>query len=129
MDSRTFDALTRGVGSRASRRIALQGLVAGLLGLSISRSVAAQTDEAVSAERGCRVKRCKKNTLGQNCLDNRGNPRNRNCCQGLKCSNTRGRCVWKNGHGGGGDYCRNSNDCNQDFFCGKNQCLPNNCLQ
>ena len=128
MDSRTFDALTRGLSSRASRRIALRGIAVGVLGLSASQRAAAQADDAVAVERGCRVRRCRKNTLGQRCTDNRGNARNRNCCQGLKCSRTRGDCVFKNGHGGPGDYCRNSNDCNQGFFCQKNQCLPNTCI-
>ncbi len=128
MDGRTFDALTRGLSGHASRRIALRGMAVGLLGLSMSQRVAAQADEAVAVERGCRVKRCRKKTLTQSCLDSQGRARNRNCCQGLKCSNKRGDCVWKNGHGGPGDYCRNSNDCNQGFFCQKNQCLPNTCI-
>jgi hypothetical protein len=125
MDGRKFDALARNLGNPTTRRVTLQGLAVGLLGLGVNRHAAAQDDGAVAE--GCRVKRCKKKVLTQPCLDRNGQPKNRNCCQGLKCSNKRGDCVWKNGHGGAGDYCRNDNDCNQEFFCQKNQCIPNTC--
>lgn len=126
MDGRKFDALARNLGSPTSRRRTLQGLAVGLLSLSVNRQVVAQDDAAVGAE-GCRVQRCKKQVLRQPCLDRNGRPNNRSCCQGLKCSNKSGKCVFKNGHGGAGDYCDGDNDCDIGFFCKKNQCIPNSC--
>ena len=122
MDGDRFDGLARAVGRGATRRAVVGGLLAGLLGLRAARPAAAEVTAA-----GCRPQACRKATLRQSCLDARGNPDNHRCCQGLKCSNTRGDCVFKNGHGGAGDYCRTSNDCDQRFFCKKNQCLPNSC--
>ena len=127
MDSRKFDSLTRNLGNATSRRRTLQGLAVGIVSLGVGRQAVAQDEAAVVGEGKCRVKRCNKQKLTQPCLDKNGNPKNRNCCQGLKCSNKRGDCVWKNGHGGAGDFCRNSNDCNQEFFCEKDQCVPNTC--
>jgi hypothetical protein len=123
MDGRKFDALTRNLGRPASRRLTLQGLAVGLLGLGVGRDAAAQG----VADEGCQVKRCKKATLKQRCLDRNGRPNNHACCQGLKCNNRRGKCVFKNQSGGAGDYCRDDGDCNIGFFCKKNQCIPNSC--
>ena len=122
MDGRSFDALTRGLTHQASRRLAVTGLVSGLLGLGIFQGTDAQTE----AE-GCQVRACRKKILRQNCLDRNGNPENRQCCPGLKCSNRRGQCVFKNDHGTAGDFCRNTDDCDFGYFCKKNQCIPDDC--
>jgi len=126
LDDKTFDALIREAGTRRNRRAAVKGLVGGLFGLGLAREATGAQGRAVGAE-GCRIQRCKKAVLGQPCTDSRGNPANRACCQGLKCSNTRGVCVFKNGHGGGGDFCRTGNDCDQRYFSKKNQCIPDSC--
>jgi hypothetical protein len=125
VDDRRFDAIARNLGSQASRRVALQGLVGGLLGAGLAQRAAAQGE--VGTEGGCHPERCTKKVLGQRCTDKNGQPRNRKCCDGLKCQNKRGKCVFKNDHGGPGDYCRSDNDCNQRFFCKKAQCLPDQC--
>jgi hypothetical protein len=123
MDDKTFDALTRGAGNPTSRRAAVVGLVGGLFGLGTAGQAAAQD---VGIE-GCRIRRCKKQVLDQDCLDRNGRPDNGACCQGLKCDNSRGVCKFKNGSGESGDFCRNDRDCNNGFFCKKNQCVPNKC--
>lgn len=123
MDDKTFDALIRGAGSMKSRRAAITGLVGGALAVGLGRQAAGAQ---VSAE-SCKIKRCKKQVLLQTCTDSRGNPDNHKCCQGLKCSNRRGVCVFQNGHGEAGDYCRTNNDCDQSNYCKKNQCIPDQC--
>ena len=123
MDDKTFDSLIRTAGTRNSRRAALKGLVGGFLGFGVARGVAGAQVEAEA----CRIQRCKKQVLDQPCTDSRGNPDNHKCCQGLKCDNRKGRCVYKNGHGGAGDYCDVRDDCLRDFFCKKNQCVPDSC--
>lgn len=127
MDGTRFDALVRDAHRRTDRRAALKGLVGGLLGLGIGARADVGTRAAEVAAAGCKVQTCRKQTLNQSCTDRRGNPDNHQCCEGLKCSNKRGVCVWKNSHGGPGDYCRTTNDCDRDYFCKKNQCIPNSC--
>jgi hypothetical protein len=124
MDGRNFDALARNLGNSASRRRTLQGLAVGLLGLGVGRGAAAQGDAATE---GCQIKRCRKGAPRARCLDRNGRPNNHACCQGLKCNNKKGKCVFKNRSGGAGDYCDGDGDCNVGFFCKKNQCIPNSC--
>ena len=123
MDGRKFDALARNLSNPTNRRRTLQGLAVGALGLGISREAVAEVEDE-----GCRIRRCRKAALKQRCLDSRGRPNNHACCQGLKCSNKKGKCVFKNGHGGPGDWCDGDGDCDGDLFCKKNQCIPNSCL-
>jgi hypothetical protein len=72
MDSKTFDALTRGFGAQRSRRDAAKAFIAGLFGLGIARGASAQ----VGAERA---------TCGQDCNNSS------DCNAGLRCSG--GICV------------------------------------
>ena len=123
MDHRKFDALTRSLGNPANRRVTVQGLAVALLGLGFNRSASADEVEI----EGCRIDRCKKKVLGQDCLDSRGRPDNHKCCQGLKCSNSKGVCVFQNDHGEAGDYCRRTDDCDRENCCKKNQCVPTKC--
>ncbi len=123
MDDKTFDALTRTAGRPTTRRTAVLGLVGGVFGLGTARQVAAQ---GAGAE-ACKIKRCRKQVFGQDCLDRNGRPDNRDCCSGLKCDNRRGTCVFKNDSGQAGDFCRDDRDCDLGFFCKKNQCIPNSC--
>lgn len=127
MDGTTFDHLVRNALTPTSRRRALLGIAGGMLGLAATRDGSnAATAGSVGAE-GCRIERCKKSVLDQDCRGRDGRPDNHNCCQGLKCSNKKKRCVFKNGHGGAGDYCDIDRDCDVDYFCKKNQCIPNSC--
>ena len=77
MDTKTFDALARGFAAQRSRRDAVKGLVAGLMGLGVARGAAAQ----VTAQRA---------TCGQSCSGSE------DCNAGLRCSRPNDRngiCV------------------------------------
>ncbi len=108
MDGKTFDALARGFGSQRSRRGALKGIAAGLLGLGTVRGAAAQ-DPGFDVQRvGGELARC-----GENCS------RTDQCNAGLRCS--RGRCIAR---GDSRDNCRTSRDCERDFeICRNRECV------
>jgi len=92
MDSKTFDALTRGFGAQRSRRAALKNLAAGLMGLGLARSASAQ----VSVERA---------TCGQSCSTSS------DCNAGLRCSRAGERdaiCV---------NVADSRNSCNRNINC------------
>ena len=63
VDDRRFDAIARDLGSQSSRRVALQGLVGGLLGVGLAQRAAAQGE--VGTEGGCHPERCTKKVLGR----------------------------------------------------------------
>lgn len=105
MDSTTFDALTRGVGAACTRRRALGGIAAGVLGLAAARTAAEAVETA-----GCAKK-------GDDCLNNYG------CCSGLKCKvegkEEIGRCVDKNNSD---DRCKRDSDCRKGEVCKNKRC-------
>lgn len=106
MDKETFDRLTRGVGLARSRRQAVAGLAAGVLGLTGLGRAAAQ--EAVPQARG---------DCGDDCL------RNTDCKPGLKCSrpgSDRGRCVAKNDSN---RSCSDDRDCPNFEECRSRRCV------
>ncbi len=126
MDETAFDTLVRNSLVPTTRRRALLGIASGMLGFAATRGSSGAAAGGVEAQ-GCRIQRCKKSVLDQECRDRNGRPDNHNCCQGLKCSNKKKRCVFKNGHGGAGDFCDGDRDCDIGNFCKKNQCIPNSC--
>lgn len=105
MDRETFDSLTRGVGKTCTRRSALAGLMAGVLGLGVAKQVAAEVSTEKCAAPG---ERCFRNT---------------DCCSGLKCkggnpdTGQSGNCVDKNG-----SRCRRDGDCRRDERCDNGRC-------
>jgi hypothetical protein len=105
MDSKTFDTLTRGFGSRRTRRHALKGLAIALVGLGGARSAAAQ----ITAQRA---------TCGQRCeLD-------ADCNAGLRCSRPQGSngiCVAELDSR---TACNNSSGCSRNFeACRNGRCV------
>jgi hypothetical protein len=105
MDRETFDALTRGIGKQCTRRSALAGLAAGVLGLGAAKRVAAEVS----------VESC--GDYGDKCLSNT------DCCTGLKCkggdrtTGQVGRCVDKNAK-----KCRADQDCKRSERCVRGRC-------
>jgi hypothetical protein len=105
MDSKTFDALTRGFGAQRSRRAALKSLAAGLFGLGIARTASAQ----VSVERA---------TCGQSCENSD------DCNAGLRCSRpdtNDSMCVAERDSR---DSCDRNIDCDRNFeVCRNDRCV------
>lgn len=104
MDSKTFDALTRGFGARRNRRDALKSFAAGLIGLGAARGASAQ----VTVQRS---------TCGQRCdVDN-------DCNAGLRCSRPSGSdgiCV---AIADSRDTCSRNIDCSRNFeLCRSRRC-------
>lgn len=115
MDSSQFDRLTRTIGEATSRRLALRGLTAGLLG---AVGVGASLGEADARRRRC----------GDQYT---GCERNKDCCRGLKCRMFRdanaealfpGVCAYKRGCGKKNNYCRKNRDCCRKFRCRGRKC-------
>ncbi|MGH2618340.1 MAG: hypothetical protein ACRDJC_24180, partial [Thermomicrobiales bacterium] len=103
MDSNKFDALTRGFAAQRSRRDALKGLAAGLLGLGVAGEAAAQ----VGAER---------QNCGQPC-DNSSD-----CNAGLECRNSDGDDVCVR-IGDSRTSCNRNSDCTRNTeLCRNGRC-------
>jgi hypothetical protein len=104
MDSKRFDALTRGIGATRNRRDAMTSLVAGLLGLGLAKGTSAQ----VSAERA---------TCGQSCSSNS------DCNAGLRCSTSGGSSICVNIADSRTSCNRNSN-CDLNYeLCRNGRCV------
>lgn len=105
MDGKTFDALTRGVGADCTRRRAIGGILAGVLGLAATRDAAQAVETAKCAKKG------------DDCL------RNSDCCSGLKCDLSGGgkigECIDKNNSD---DRCRDDRDCRKGERCVNKRC-------
>jgi hypothetical protein len=125
MDSSQFDRIARSFGAAASRRTALRGLAAGLLGaVGLGSSLDAIEARRRRRRRGDdRNRRCGAQYDG--CNDER------DCCEGLVCirlSNPNaeqkfeGTCGYKRGCGKKNDYCRRNHECCRSFRCRGKRC-------
>ena len=93
MDRNAFDSLVRGFGSRRSRRAAVRGLAAGLLGLGAAKGAAAQV--------GIQARTC-----GQFCEGDA------QCNAGLQCGATSERCF---AIPDSRTHCNGNGDCSRTF--------------
>ena len=95
MDSKKFDVLTRGFGTQRTRREAVKGFAAGLLGLGVVRGASAQ----VSVERA---------TCGQSCTVSG------DCNAGLRCVDTgsSNQCIAIRDSN---EPCNENSDCANDY--------------
>jgi hypothetical protein len=113
VESTQFDRLARSVATAATRRGALRGLAAGLLGAA-GLGVVRQDASA----------RCGRQYDG--CNDNK------DCCHGLNCKtlqapraesgNFKGVCAYKRGCGKRNDFCQKNKDCCRNFRCNNKRC-------
>ena len=105
MESTRFDDLARGLTRAATRRRAMAALAAGALTLGLG-GAAARADEVTPLD--CRPKSCNKKPKGKSCK------KDKDCCLGLVCKSK--KCQFKNNHGGPGDWCKSSGDCDNKFY-------------
>jgi hypothetical protein len=120
VESTQFDRLARSVGAATTRRTALRGLTAGLLG---AIGLGASASEARRRGRRNRGRRCGAQYAG--CFDGR------DCCDGLICQNLTnpstqdlfpGTCAYRRGCGKKNDYCDKNRDCCRRFRCQGHEC-------
>jgi hypothetical protein len=115
MENEPFDSIARRLATGSDRRTAVKGLAAALAGLGIARvaAPAAAAEEVGTEDCGGKRDRCFAN---------------RDCCSGLKCkggdrsTGAVGKCVFKNGHGGKGDWCKKDSDCDRKLQCSRRRC-------
>ena len=112
MENTRFDRLARFVGAAGSRRAALRGLAAAMLGFAGLRA-AGEAD----------ARRCGAQYAGCN--------NENDCCTGLICkeltnpnaqSNFKGTCAYKRGCGKRNDFCRSNRECCRQFRCRGQRC-------
>ena len=113
MESTQFDRLARTIGAAASRRTALRGVAAGLLGAA---GLGALHRDASA--------RCGRQYDG--CNDDK------ECCNGLTCktlqapraesNNFKGVCAYKRSCGKRNDFCQKNKDCCRNFRCSGRKC-------
>ena len=142
MDGRTFDVLVKRAGQACTRRRALSGLAAALVGLPAAKRAAAQVEVAACSKKGdncftnyacCEGLKCRipeGDEFGQ-CIDKNDSDRkcrdDRDCRKGERCKN--GRCKNKNskdGNGNKGDRCNTNNDCKSGLRCKDGKCKDEN---
>ena len=124
MDSNHFDRLARSFGMNASRRTALRGLAAGLLGATGLGTVITEVDARRRGNRNRnRNRRCGDQYAGCNS--------EKDCCEGLICKELTnpgadagfdGACAYKRGCGQKNDYCGKNRDCCRQFRCQGKRC-------
>lgn len=120
MDSTHFDRLTRSVGAATTRRAALRGLAAGLIGVAGIGAGLTETDARKRSkgrcgkrEQGCKTKK--------------------DCCEGLICKKIQPAgeavseafdnvCAYKRGCGKKNAYCDKNRDCCSKFVCQRHRC-------
>jgi hypothetical protein len=128
-----FDALARSVGAGATRRSALRGVVAGLLG---SIGLAAVLDDADAQNRRRRRRRNRRRSGRRNCgAQYAGCNTGGDCCTGLECRELRnpsaeqnfdGTCAYPVGCGKKNDFCEKNRDCCRRFRCRGRKCRRRN---
>lgn len=133
MDDTRFDALARTVGAVTTRRTALSGVAAGILG---SVGLAAVLDDVEAQNRRRRRNRDRRRGGRKNCgAQYAGCNKGGDCCTGLICKELRnpsaeanfsGTCAYKRGCGKKNDYCDKNRDCCRKFRCGGRKCKRRN---
>ena len=127
MDSNQFDRLTRSFGAAATRRNALRGLAAGLLGATGLGATLSEIDARRRRRRRNRNRRCGAQYAGCNS--------ERDCCEGLICQELKnpgaeaefsGTCAYRRGCGKKNDYCQKNRDCCRQFQCKGRRCKRRN---
>jgi hypothetical protein len=127
MDDTRFDALARTVGAVTTRRAALGGVAAGILG-SVGLAIVLDDVEAQNRRRRRNRRRGgRKNCGAQYAGCNSGG----DCCRGLECRELRnpsaeanfdGTCAYRVGCGKKNDYCEKNRDCCREFRCRGHTC-------
>jgi hypothetical protein len=128
-----FDALARSVSAMTTRRGALRGAAAGILG---SMGLAAVLDDADAQNRRRRRRRNRRGSGARNCgAQYAGCNRGSDCCQGLICielrnpsaeQNFSGTCGYRRGCGRKNDFCQKNRDCCRKFRCRGRKCRRRN---
>jgi hypothetical protein len=132
VDTSQFDRLARTVGEAATRRTALQGLAAGVLG-AIGLSAASNDTDAQRRRRKRRRKRRNRGGRLSNCgAQYAGCNSDNDCCRGLTCKTLTnphaeqrfsGTCAYQPaGCGKRNDFCERNHDCCRAFICRGRQC-------
>jgi hypothetical protein len=133
MEETRFDALARSVGAVTTRRTALGGVAAGILG---SVGLAAVLDDVEAQNRRRRRNRNRRRGGRRNCgAQYAGCNKGGDCCTGLICKELRnpsaeaefsGTCAYKRGCGKKNDFCEKNRDCCRKFRCGGRKCKRRN---
>ena len=132
MDDTRFDALARSVGAVTTRRTALHGAAASVLG---AIGLAAVLDDA-DAQNRRRRRRDRRGSGYRNCGEQyAGCNSGGDCCAGLVCQelrnpsaeqNFRGTCAYRRGCGKKNDFCEKNRDCCRKFRCRGRRCRRRN---
>lgn len=133
MEDTQFDALARSVGAVTTRRFALRGMAAGLLGAVGLGAVLGDADAQRRRRRRRDRDRRRRGGGGyRNCgAQYAGCNGGSDCCQGLICQELRnpsteanfsGTCAYKRGCGRKNDFCETNRDCCRKFRCRGRKC-------
>ena len=123
MDSNHFDRITRIVGAESTRRSAVRGLAAGLLGVTGLGTVVQKIEARRRGRNNNKRTRCGRQYYGCN-NDNE-------CCNGLICQELKnpyaeaefkGTCAYRRGCGKKNDFCGKNRDCCRNFRCRNKRC-------
>lgn len=127
MDSNHFDRLVRAFGVKSTRRVALRGLVAGIIGATGLEASIGEIDARRRGRNNNKRRRCGRQYYG--CNDHN------DCCHGLVCeelqnpyieANFKGTCAYRRGCGLNNDYCGKNRDCCRNFRCRNRRCKRQN---
>ena len=151
MDSKTFDALTRGFGTQRTRRDAVKGFAAGLMGLGVVRGAAAQvTIQNATCGQRCDVNgdcnsglECSDGVLcvriddsNQNCNvngdcgENFEVCRNGSCTNQVVCSACNNNADCPSGESCNNQLCGRVDECNSNSDCRRRQrCRRGRCVR
>jgi hypothetical protein len=129
MDDTRFDALARAVGAVTTRRSALHGVAAGIVG---SIGLAAVLDDVEAQNRRRRRRRDRRRGGRRHCgAQYAGCNSGGDCCTGLVCKELRnpsaeanfdGTCAYRVGCGKKNDFCEKNRDCCRKFRCRGRKC-------